>query len=1796
MNEAVLKEEDLLDHQFGYVPYYGHRPQLGWLLNYHSFKDERLCWQVAMYFVDEHSSNFKVSCPFFPSFLIECRGDLLDVEEYIKRKYEGAVHLVETVERVDVKEYNHLSKPPKKLLKVHFRSDTGFQQCLKDIKNALAATGTSRHVGEVYSGFRCNQHEDGAVSHIVDVHEYDIPIDVQVGNFFGVRCGCWYSVSYNGEAYSIAKNDRMTHPDLRVMAFDIETTKPPLKFPNAEFDQVMMISILTEEFGELIVNRAIVSQDIQEFEYAAKDDMKGVFRVSNECTEEALLTRFIEVVQEHRPHIITTYNGGFFDWPFIDARMKKYKLDLEQTIQFTEFGEYYHCPFIVHLDCYKWVKRDSYLPMNNQGLKDVTRIKLGYFPDEIDPEDMVRLAEDDPQKLASYSVSDALSTYFLYVKYVHPHIFSMSTLVPLPPVHTLCKGSGTLCEALLLSEAITYNLLVPTRKRTGRLEYYKGHLVENLTYVGGHVESLQAGIFRSDFDSHYTVDHEMVEMIADNMDHILEEFVHSPDYGGQKQAYIDKLRGCAGSMVSRGNIYHLDVGAMYPNIILTNRLQPISVVNEDICVRCDFNDKRNRCRKRMEWISRAEYIPPGKNEVAMIKAQLESEMFCAWEHEGTGKVPYSSLSPARQEALLKERVLEYSRNIHKRVRKTEEKLQDIYICQREVPFYVETVRKFRDKRYVYKDLYKKAVSEYEKSPSVENKKSLVVYSSLQIAYKCVLNSFYGYVMREGSRWFSLEMAATVCHAGGQIIRLAKELMERIGTPLELDTDGIWGIIPSRLPCHIMIGGQTISMLARILNYFVCKKYTNYDYQILRDGKYEIVPQNSIFFEVDGPYKSMIIPSSTEENKLLKKRYVVFDNNNKIVELKGFELKRRGELNFIKKFQEDLFSHFNDGECLQECYDSIACVCNYWLDIIDSQGGGLDDESIFDLFSEFRSMSKGIEGYADRKSSILSTARRLSEFLGSEILGEKLKCEFIISKYPPNAPIVDRAIPVMIFKSTDKDVFLRRWLKSAGPHQLKEIIDWSYYRKRFESILQRLVVIPAYLQKVKNPVARVEVPSWIKKGSKKERLDFAMVGDIEDLTPKRRLVELFYTKEAKTDDRLAEQQTEYVPASAPSKEKADIRSAELVDFIEHFRSSWVAFYRTRMSFDTCIVKISYLDTGSYVTKYMSGREELHDFEREVYLEVADPSYFSQHEAVSKYVCSTQSVTNLVKMRIREDEARSERFSRFFEHFSISKVHNLFDPMYQILSDNDAEVDPVDAVIVSSFNYQRRPVYCVTGAETVFLSDLRHPLVRRSTLREYKDRSLKYACIVVFSRSDANSAAIRDAFWDYHHMPIELSASVFLDSLESLMRIHNDLHLRSRARFHQLLDISRLSRIPILNVDGNVLDYMLYKEFARSGILPVRDSSFSPSVVREELSNPGYYPFYCVQFECSNSLVLSIIEYKTFQADFPLYCGYDRKDFQVLRGFLKGIVVQALKQNSGARMLLERASSWVKRDSGIICEGLREVIGITHQRYLVNLISKLRQEQYSVISSSKELLIIGTDKKHLEGCNQFIEYTKRKVSLIPGYEFLSFKVVRVFERLGIVSPSSYFYMDKGEVLSFSETKIPLRFFQLYFSESPIRNDEVYDLVRHMDAPAVRVLLKLLSYKRDIHGLASNCYRLVGASEFEDGKLEEFNLVVFCKECGLENILRRRCLKCFSEIEKTSIEKGCLEYLRYCWKMQIDGDRFCDKCGLYEERRLKEYCRCGGRFAKRDYLDEVVRLGQFVGTHFFDEKVQCVLDYFK
>ena len=68
------------------------------------------------------------------------------------------------------------------------------------------------------------------------------------------------------------------------------------------------------------------------------------------------------------------------------------------------------------MDAFRWVKRDSYLPVGSQNLKAAAKVwfpymaylhephplmqaKLQYAPVELDPEEMCRMASENPQVL-----------------------------------------------------------------------------------------------------------------------------------------------------------------------------------------------------------------------------------------------------------------------------------------------------------------------------------------------------------------------------------------------------------------------------------------------------------------------------------------------------------------------------------------------------------------------------------------------------------------------------------------------------------------------------------------------------------------------------------------------------------------------------------------------------------------------------------------------------------------------------------------------------------------------------------------------------------------------------------------------------------------------------------------------------------------------------------------------------------------------------------------------------------------------------------------------------------------------------------------------------------------------------------------------------------------------------------------------------------------------------------------------------------------------------------------------------
>ncbi|KIJ49176.1 hypothetical protein M422DRAFT_28152 [Sphaerobolus stellatus SS14] len=1187
-----VKVNDEVDEKLGFARLSEGPRQEAWLVNMRPTLVKDPEWPggrsaVDYYFLKDDGAMFKCTLEYEPYFLIACKsGTETIIEEYLMKKYEGTIHRITREKKEDLKMPNHLLGHRRLYLQLCFRNVSDLLTVRREILPLALANSKKMDAVDAYAevvnaeaAMRVQLDGQGTEAawgaeaeeatgkgakdkdpreSIIDIREYDVPYYLRVAIDNDIRVGLWYAVTFiAGQPSFTPLPERVKRADPVVMAYDIETTKAPLKFPDQAVDQVMMISYMIDGQGYLITNREIVSEDIEDFEYTPKEGYEGPFTVFNEKDEVATLRRFFEHVKAAKPTVMATFNGDFFDFPFLKARSEIHGIDMFLEIGFAiDNEEEFKSRTCAHLDCFRWVKRDSYLPQGSQGLKAVTTAKLGYNPIELDPELMTPYAIEQPQVLAQYSVSDAVATYYLYMKYVHPFIFSLCNIIPLNPDEVLRKGSGTLCETLLMVEAYRGEIIMPNRHEDPHGNMFEGHLLASETYVGGHVEALEAGVFRSDIPTHFKVVPEAVQGLIDQLDAALtfciveeskmslENVTNYDEVKGKIQSALEEMRDNP-MRFDNPLIYHLDVAAMYPNIMLSNRLQPDSVVDESVCAVCDYNRPDKTCDRRMTWAWRGEYFPAQRDEFNMVKHALNQEAFPP-KRPGDPKRKFVDLPAAEQTALLHKRLGDYSRKVYKKTKDTKVVYRESIICQRENPFYVDTVRRFRDRRYEYKGLLKTAKKNLDSLMSEgcsmaqqdEGKKLIVVYDSLQLAHKCILNSFYGYVMRKGARWHSMEMAGITCLTGATIIQMARQLVEQIGRPLELDTDGIWCMLPGIFPENFTFQvnkGKSVafSYPCTMLNHLVHAQFTNHQYHDYNkdSGRYDIHSENSIFFELDGPYKAMILPSSKEEDKLLKKRYAVFNEDGSLAELKGFEVKRRGELQLIKIFQTQIFERFLLGTTTEECYAAVAEVADRWLDVLFTKADSLSDEELVELIAENRSMSKTLAEYGAQKSTSISTARRLAEFLGDQMVKDKgLACKFIISQKPIGAPVTERAVPVAIFSAEEsvKRTYLRKWLKdnSLANFELRSILDWNYYIERLGSVIQKLITIPAAMQKVSNPVPRIRHPDWLHR----------RVAALDDKFQQHKMTDFF--KKVTKPDRSAHAQVDIEDMVAPQAENVD----------------------------------------------------------------------------------------------------------------------------------------------------------------------------------------------------------------------------------------------------------------------------------------------------------------------------------------------------------------------------------------------------------------------------------------------------------------------------------------------------------------------------------------------------------------------------------------------------------------------------------------------------------------------------------
>lgn len=235
------------------------------------------------------------------------------MEEWLRKTYTGIIVRITREHKDDLKLPNHLMGHRRLYLQLAFRNVSDLLTVRRDLLPLAQANGAKRDAVDAYaevvnatSGATVDiemdaefQEVGGSAStragvvrdkdpkeSIIDIREYDVPYHLRVAIDIDIRIGLWYAVTFTaGQPAFRQLKERIKRADPVVMAYDIETTKAPLKFPDQAIDQIMMISYMIDGQGYLITNREIISEDIEDFEYTPKEGYEGPFMIFNEADE-----------------------------------------------------------------------------------------------------------------------------------------------------------------------------------------------------------------------------------------------------------------------------------------------------------------------------------------------------------------------------------------------------------------------------------------------------------------------------------------------------------------------------------------------------------------------------------------------------------------------------------------------------------------------------------------------------------------------------------------------------------------------------------------------------------------------------------------------------------------------------------------------------------------------------------------------------------------------------------------------------------------------------------------------------------------------------------------------------------------------------------------------------------------------------------------------------------------------------------------------------------------------------------------------------------------------------------------------------------------------------------------------------------------------------------------------------------------------------------------------------------------------------------------------------------------------
>jgi len=313
-----------------------------------------------------------------------------------------------------------------------------------------------------------------------DIYEADILFKYRFMADFGLKGMTWMDIDSEKSftrtsklpSYRVRKINKpqveKKDASLRYLAFDIECL--PLDTTrqlDAKKDPTIMISLAFEPAHRGMSSLVLIAKP-----FSSKNNSKNT-NTASFPTEKEMLEKFLQIVDEFDPDVVTGYNINNFDIPYLLERL--HKLGLPQSFGRCDkpvFSRSYSATQEatitgrVVVDPYQILKRDPNIRFPRYNLNTVAKIMLNEQKDDVVYGDIPKLwngGEEGMIKLADYARKDAeLSLRLLLEKKILDKFFELSKISGVLLQDSL-GGQATRIENMLLHEFKKRNILMPVR-------------------------------------------------------------------------------------------------------------------------------------------------------------------------------------------------------------------------------------------------------------------------------------------------------------------------------------------------------------------------------------------------------------------------------------------------------------------------------------------------------------------------------------------------------------------------------------------------------------------------------------------------------------------------------------------------------------------------------------------------------------------------------------------------------------------------------------------------------------------------------------------------------------------------------------------------------------------------------------------------------------------------------------------------------------------------------------------------------------------------------------------------------------------------------------------------------------------------------------------------------------------------------------------------------------------------------------------------------------------------------------